>query len=240
VGATCGRQLVLPCSTPPTGAAGAVEPAGHNPPERLGVQPRPQVGRADHVAEHHRDRLAGLALAGRRVERRPAAQAEPGSRRVLLAAARTGHHACSLRPAASARVRNLDGIPDGHSSSVQQCPRQDRCGAARVAELAMSTGHDHAHLCGRGRGCDSSVPGPRPARVTQVAGPRRRPRGDHSVSALVARVREAAGTCPGGRSPWTPAWPPTQPGQVCRTPTVRTAVVREAADGQSADHSDSL
>ena len=59
------------------------------------------------------------------------------------------------------------------------------------------------------------------------------------VSILVAGVREAAGhpSGPRLRPPQTPVWPPTQPGHVCRTPTVRRAVVPEAADGQSADRS---
>jgi hypothetical protein len=44
----------------------------------------------------------------------------------------------------------------------------------------------------------------------------------------------------GVRSPRTSACQQDQPVRMCRTPAVRTAVVPEAADGQSADRSDSL
>ena len=89
--------------------------------------------------------------------------------------------------------------------------------------------------------CGSSGPGPGSAAPHQVsvrAGRRR-------TSRVHAGGRRAVATDirPGRRPPQTPAWPLTQPGEVCRTPAVRRPVVRavvpEAADGQSADGFDS-
>jgi hypothetical protein len=90
--------------------------------------------------------------------------------------------------------------------------------------------------------CGSSGPGhrvrPRAARVAMSAGlpngpPRVRSGGRHPV--VGRTLPSGAADRRGHQHGYRP-----QPGHVCRTPSVRTAVIPEAADGQSADHSDSL
>jgi hypothetical protein len=88
---------------------------------------------------------------------------------------------------------------------------------------------DHAHSLGGGRACGSSVPGTASGRTSDgLPWLRSCPTG-HQVSALVASWREAV------RHPVRTA--ADTAGHVCRIPTVRTALVLEAADGQSADRS---
>jgi len=71
---------------------GLVVVAGDHLPEQLGIQPLAQPGGADQVAEDDGDGLAGLrALAGGG-QRRPAAEAEAGPRRVLLTARAADQH----------------------------------------------------------------------------------------------------------------------------------------------------
>jgi hypothetical protein len=82
--------------------------------------------------------------------------------------------------------------------------------------------------------CGSSGSGPVSGRAPhQLPCPRWLPQGP-PVSALVAGVREAAGPV------LARDHRRHRPGHVCRTPSVRTAVVPEAADGQSAGGSSSL
>jgi hypothetical protein len=111
-----------------------------------------------------------------------------------------------------------------------QCLRQDRSCSGTSAEVPCRPDTTRLTLWARPGACDSSVPGgPRPAasRKLHVLGGYRK---DHPVSPLVA------GGAGSGRIPVrAPDCRGHQPGHVCRTSTVRTAVVPDAADGQSAD-----
>jgi hypothetical protein len=133
----------------------------------------------------------------------------------------------------SAGDRNLDGMPDGRSGSVRQCLRQVRSCSPRG---------------GRGGHADRT-----PTMVTWLG----RGRGLRwqwfracvRLSAAVVAMSAAATQGPlrvrsGGRRTDTRPRRPIaadisvatdQPVRMCRTPTVRTPVVPEAADGQSAD-----
>ena len=83
---------------------GPLEVAGHDPAQRLRVQPLPQRRRAADVADHHRDHLAGAPplLGG---QGGAAVEAEAGPLRVLLAAARTGQHGPMMHGPPSGRAR---------------------------------------------------------------------------------------------------------------------------------------
>jgi hypothetical protein len=113
------------------------EPARHHPAERLGVQPLAEAGRPGEVAEHHGHDLAGLAPAGRSRDRRAAAEAEPGSGRVLLAAHPTGDHAqeCRRGPPTNRAGACLTacGIPAGCSSSPGGIARRGKSFGVVVA-----------------------------------------------------------------------------------------------------------
>jgi hypothetical protein len=137
-------------------------------------------------------------------------------------------------------VRNLDGLPDGHSGNVRQCLRQDRS--------CSRMGGWGGHVGGRtltkaphvrwpwpaGAAVLDLRPGRAPHEPPWPRGYRRGP----PVSTLVTGVRSAAGH-PSGASDRRRHrhGPRHQPGHVCRTPAVRRAVVPKAADGQSADRS---
>jgi hypothetical protein len=113
--------------------------------------------------------------------------------------------------------------------------------SARAAGLAMrgrNTGPYSPHL-EAAMACGSSGPGhrvrPRAARVAMSAGlphgpPRVRSGGRHPV--VGRTLPSGAADRRGHQHGYRP-----QPGHVCRTPSVRTAVIPEAADGQSADRS---
>jgi hypothetical protein len=73
-------------------------------------------------------------------------------------------------------VRNLDGIPDGHSGGVRQRLGQDRSGSARAAGVAMPAGHRPCFPEGA-VACGSSGPGPRPAVLHELPSPRWLPQG---------------------------------------------------------------
>jgi hypothetical protein len=142
-------------------------------------------------------------------------------------------------------------MPDGRSGSVRQCLWQDRCcsrtggrggHASRTSTMLSSLGG------GRGlRERRSRAPRPAARRTScHVRGGCRRA---HPWSALVAGGR-TPGRAGGREADGHPAGPADrrrhqhshrhQPGHVRRTPAVRTAVVPEAADGQSVDRSGSL
>jgi hypothetical protein len=108
------------------------------------------------------------------------------------------------------------------AGTVRQCLRQYRVDFRTVAGLAMRAGHRPypPHLY-EALACGSSGPEHRVRPCTaRVARPRSRP------------------ACGGGRTSVRAADRcGNQTGHVCRTPSGRTAVVPEAADGQSADRS---
>ena len=133
-------------------------------------------------------------------------------------------------------------MADGHSGSVRQCLRQDRScsgtggrGGHAGRTPTMLTSLEAAVACG------SSGSGPASGRAPhELPCPRWLPQGP-------LRVHAGGRRAVGGRTPVRASdrrghrhGHRHQPGHVCRTPAVRTAVVPEAADGQSADRSGSL
>jgi hypothetical protein len=129
-------------------------------------------------------------------------------------------------------VRNLDGMPDGHSASLRQCVR------GRTAPVP------HGQLGGHGGrtptmltlleaavACGSSGLGRARLRAARVAMSRWLPQGP-PVSTLVAACGRWSDSRPSLRSPQTPAWPATPACPRVPDTAVRRAVVPEAADGQ--------
>jgi hypothetical protein len=129
-------------------------------------------------------------------------------------------------------VRNLDGMPDGHSASLRQCVR------GRTAPVP------HGQLGGHGGRtptmltlleaavpCGSSGLGRARLRAARVAMSRWLPQGP-PVSTLVAACGRWSDSRPSLRSPQTPAWPATPACPRVPDTAVRRAVVPEAADSQ--------
>jgi hypothetical protein len=109
----------------------------------------------------------------------------------------------------SAGVRNLDGMPDGHSGSARQCPRQHRFRSRRAAGLAMPARHrpcsPHVEAA---VACGNSGPGHRVRlRAARVAMAAVLPQGPPCVRAGGRRPVVGRTSVRGVRPPQTPAWP---------------------------------
>jgi hypothetical protein len=134
----------------------------------------------------------------------------------------------------SAGVRNLDGMADGHSGSVRQCPRHCRSPSAHGRGVAMPTGHRPCSPCLAGVvACGSSGSG----RVSgcgphEVPCPRWLPQGPLRVRAGGRRTVGGWTPVQGVRPPRTPAWPPSP---ACpRVPnTCRPDAGRSGSSGRS-------
>jgi len=129
-------------------------------------------------------------------------------------------------------VRNLDGMPKGHSGSVRQLSGTAPV-PARAAGVVMLTGHPTIPRRARRRPWPAvaAVPDPRPAAPNELPCPRWLPQGP-LVSTLVAGLRSAAGHRPGVRAPRTPAWP-SAPAWPPVPDTSRPEGVRPGSSGRS-------
>src|SRR5215475_7991498 len=75
-----------------------IEIPGHHLPETPRIQPLPQRRRPAHITKQHRDRLALLARRRHSHQRRAAAVAEPGIRRILTPTPSTHPHTSKAKP----------------------------------------------------------------------------------------------------------------------------------------------